>query len=148
MWVAGHAVAEDFRVTDHTRAVVILKTKALENHGVNSTMKSVLFWMGLVVVGVLVWNFSTKFQTRERPVSFSEFMAWRRVRPGDARSPSPATKSAGSTKANETLPDLRSRLNTTGSPTSSSSAASRHREGTDARAPGPRCSIPGRRSCC
>ena len=32
----------------------------------NSTLKSLLFWMVLlVVVGVLIWNFSTKFQHRE-----------------------------------------------------------------------------------
>jgi cell division protease FtsH len=43
---------------------------------VNSTLKSLLFWMVLVVVGVLVWNFSTRFQTHDRPVSFSEFMSW------------------------------------------------------------------------
>jgi cell division protease FtsH len=42
---------------------------------VNSTLKRVLFWMVLVVVGVLVWNFSTTFQTHERPVAFSDFMA-------------------------------------------------------------------------
>ncbi len=42
----------------------------------NSTLKSLVFWMVLVVVGVLVWNFSTRFQTRDRDVSFSEFMAW------------------------------------------------------------------------
>ncbi len=42
----------------------------------NSTLKSLLFWMVLVVVGVLVWNFSTRFQTHDRPVSFSEFMSW------------------------------------------------------------------------
>src|SRR5260370_13234151 len=42
---------------------------------VNSTLKRVLFWMGLVVVGVLVWKFSTTFQTHERPVAFSDFMA-------------------------------------------------------------------------
>src|SRR5712692_5580708 len=42
---------------------------------VNSTLKRVLFWMVLVVVGVLVWKFSTTFQTHERPVAFSDFMA-------------------------------------------------------------------------
>jgi cell division protease FtsH len=43
---------------------------------VNSTLRSLLFWMVLVVVGVLVWNFSTTFQVRERPVTFSDFMGW------------------------------------------------------------------------
>jgi cell division protease FtsH len=41
---------------------------------VNSTLKSLLFWMVLVVVGVLVWNFSTRFQKSDRSVSFSTFM--------------------------------------------------------------------------
>jgi cell division protease FtsH len=43
---------------------------------VNSTLKNLLFWVVLVVVGVLIWNFSTKFQQHDRPVSFSEFMTW------------------------------------------------------------------------
>ena len=34
----------------------------------NSTLRSLVFWMVLVVIGVLVWNFSTKFQNRrQRP---------------------------------------------------------------------------------
>jgi cell division protease FtsH len=41
----------------------------------NSTLKSLVFWMALVVVGVLVWNFSTRFQTSAKPMNFSEFMA-------------------------------------------------------------------------
>ena len=41
----------------------------------NSTLKRVLSGMTLVVVGVLVWTFSTTFQTHERPVAFSDFMA-------------------------------------------------------------------------
>ncbi len=40
----------------------------------NSTLKSLLFWMVLVVVGVLVWNFSTRFQRSDQAVSFSTFM--------------------------------------------------------------------------
>ena len=39
----------------------------------NSTLKSLVFWMALVVVGVLVWNFSTRFQTSAKPMNFSEF---------------------------------------------------------------------------
>jgi cell division protease FtsH len=41
----------------------------------NSTLKSLLFWMVLVVVGVLIWNFSTKYQSRDHILTFSEFMA-------------------------------------------------------------------------
>jgi cell division protease FtsH len=40
----------------------------------NSTLKSLLFWLVLVVLGVLIWNFSTNFQTREQQISFSEFI--------------------------------------------------------------------------
>jgi cell division protease FtsH len=40
----------------------------------NSTLKSLLFWMVLVVVGVLIWNFSRTFQQRDNPVVFSEFI--------------------------------------------------------------------------
>jgi len=41
---------------------------------VNSTLKSLLFWTALFVVGLLIWNVSTRFQRPERRVSFSEFM--------------------------------------------------------------------------
>ena len=41
----------------------------------NSTLRSLLFWMALVVVGVVIWNVSTKLQQSQTPLSFSEFMA-------------------------------------------------------------------------
>ena len=41
----------------------------------NSTLKRVLFGMVLVVVGVLGWHVTTEFQTPERPVAFSDFLA-------------------------------------------------------------------------
>jgi cell division protease FtsH len=41
---------------------------------VSSTLKSLLFWMVLVVVGVLIWNVSTRYQQGDQSVSFSEFM--------------------------------------------------------------------------
>ena len=48
----------------------------------NSTLKSLLFWMVLVVVGVLVWNFSTRFQTRDKADHVQHVHDQRRVRPG------------------------------------------------------------------
>src|SRR5690349_9695281 len=42
---------------------------------VNSTIRSAVFWMVLIAVGGLVWNFSTKYQASAKPLSFSEFMA-------------------------------------------------------------------------
>lgn len=40
----------------------------------NSTLKSLLFWMVLIVVGVLIWNFSTTFQRSENQMAFSTFL--------------------------------------------------------------------------
>ena len=40
----------------------------------NPSVRSFAFWMVLVVVVVLIWNFSTDFQTRDESVSFSEFI--------------------------------------------------------------------------
>ncbi len=40
----------------------------------NSTLKSLLFWMVLVVVGVLIWNFSASFNQRDSVMTFTEFM--------------------------------------------------------------------------
>ena len=62
VWVVGQAVAEDFRVTDAFTRRDTLESKAVRRRRLNSTLKSLLFWMVLVVVGVLIWNFSTTFQ--------------------------------------------------------------------------------------
>ena len=40
----------------------------------STTLKSLLFWMILVVVAILVWNFSTTFQARHTVVTFSDFI--------------------------------------------------------------------------
>jgi cell division protease FtsH len=40
----------------------------------NSTLKSLLFWMVLIVVGVLIWQFSNTFQRAEAPMAFSAFL--------------------------------------------------------------------------
>jgi len=42
---------------------------------VNSTVKSLLFWVVLVVVAVLIYNVSTKLQQPNPDMSFSQFMA-------------------------------------------------------------------------
>jgi hypothetical protein len=43
---------------------------------VNSTVKSLVFWSILFVVGLLVWNFSSRLQRNETRVAFSEFVSW------------------------------------------------------------------------
>ena len=40
----------------------------------NSTLKSLAFWIVLVLVGILVWNISTRFQPSQKAEKFSEFM--------------------------------------------------------------------------
>ncbi len=40
----------------------------------NSTLRSLVFWMVLVVVVVLIWNVSTQFQTADNSVNFSDFL--------------------------------------------------------------------------
>ncbi len=40
----------------------------------STSLKSLLFWMILVVVAILVWNFSTTFQARHTVVTFSDFI--------------------------------------------------------------------------
>ena len=48
----------------------------------NSTLKSLLFWMVLVVVGVLIWNFSNAISGKaETPMAFSAFL--KHVEAGD-----------------------------------------------------------------
>jgi cell division protease FtsH len=42
----------------------------------STTVKSVVFWVAMIVLVALVWNFSAKFQRNELTVSFSEFMVW------------------------------------------------------------------------
>ena len=51
LWVVGHAVAEDFQVTEPLQGVLLLESKAVRRPRLNSTLKSLLFWMVLVVVG-------------------------------------------------------------------------------------------------
>ena len=41
----------------------------------NSTTKSLAFWMVLVLAGALVWNLSTRLQVSHQSETFSEFMA-------------------------------------------------------------------------
>ena len=40
----------------------------------NPTVRSLVFWMVLVVVVVLIWNVSTQFQTANTSLTFSEFL--------------------------------------------------------------------------
>ena len=41
----------------------------------NSTLKSLLFWVALVVIAVVIYNVSTKLQNGENQMEFSAFMA-------------------------------------------------------------------------
>jgi len=41
---------------------------------VNSTLKSLLFWVALVVIGLLIWQLTTTFQRAGQPIAFSSFI--------------------------------------------------------------------------
>jgi cell division protease FtsH len=41
----------------------------------NPTLKSLLFWVALVVIAVVIYNVSTKLQNADNQIDFSEFMA-------------------------------------------------------------------------
>ncbi len=42
----------------------------------NATLKNLLFWMVIIVVGVLIWNFTSTFQKSDRTIIFSDFIQW------------------------------------------------------------------------
>ena len=50
----------------------------------NTTLRSLVFWMVLVVVVVLIWNVSTQFQAVDDSVTFSDFL--RQVDAGEVQS--------------------------------------------------------------
>ena len=50
----------------------------------NSTLRSLVFWLVLVVVVVLIWNVSTQFQTADNAMNFSDFL--RQVEAGEVDS--------------------------------------------------------------
>ena len=60
VWVAGHGIDEEFRVGGEYARRGNLAGEGRRR--LNSTLKSLLFWMVLVVVGVLIWNFSDELQ--------------------------------------------------------------------------------------
>ncbi len=71
----------------------------------NSTLKSLLFWMVLVVVGVLIWNFSATLNSREETIPFSEFVT--KVDSGTvAEVVISGDEISGATKTNETFRTL------------------------------------------
>ena len=74
VWVVGQSVAEDFRVTDPSRGVILFESQAFRRRRLNSTLKSLLFWVVLIAVGLLIWQFSTTFQRNENQISFSIFL--------------------------------------------------------------------------
>ena len=40
----------------------------------NSTLKSLMFWIVLIGVGIMIWSFSAGFQRGPKAISFSDFM--------------------------------------------------------------------------
>ena len=50
----------------------------------NSTLKSLLFWIVLIGVGIMIWSFSAGFQRGPAPISFTDFL--QEVRDGQVAS--------------------------------------------------------------
>ena len=50
----------------------------------NSTLKSLLFWIVLIGVGIMIWSFSAGFQRGPAPVTFTDFL--QEVRDGQVAS--------------------------------------------------------------
>jgi cell division protease FtsH len=50
----------------------------------NSTLKSLLFWIVLIGVGIMIWSFSAGFQRGPAPISFTDFL--QEVRDGQVHS--------------------------------------------------------------
>ena len=68
----------------------------------NSTMRSLVFWMAMAVIAVMVWNFSTKFQVSAKALTFTEFMM--AVDTGQIASVTiTGNEISGTTKANDTF---------------------------------------------
>ena len=68
----------------------------------NSTMRSLVFWMAMAVIAVMVWNFSTKFQQAAKSLTFTEFMM--AVDTGQIASVTmTGNEISGTTKANDTF---------------------------------------------
>jgi cell division protease FtsH len=66
----------------------------------NSALKSAVFWIVLLAIAVLVWNFSARFQSPEQEITFSEFVQW--VDTGQvARVEVTGNSITGTTKGNE-----------------------------------------------
>src|SRR3954469_4658886 len=51
-----------------------LQSQAFRRRRLNSTLKSLLFWILLIVVGVMIWQFSNTFQRSENQMAFSTFL--------------------------------------------------------------------------
>ena len=68
----------------------------------NSTMRSLVFWIAMAVIAAMVWNFSTKFQTAAKALTFTEFMM--AVDTGQiAQVTMTGNEISGTTKANDTF---------------------------------------------
>ena len=114
----------------------------------NSTLKNLVFWMVLVVVGVLIWNFSTTVpdggEVRSRSASSwprsrrRQGAAGHHHRPGN-HLPGSTSNQPFRTYAPSQYEGLANKLYAT--------RRARHGEGSRPPARGRRCSTPGRRCC-
>ena len=118
----------------------------------NSTLKSLLFWMVLIVVGVLIWQFSTGFQRSETRCTFSQFL--KHVDNGRSREVTMTGNEITGSLNNSVSGDGSQKFRTYAPtpvrrvwPTSSKSKNVQITAKPETTSPGRRCSIRGRRFC-
>ena len=150
VWVVGQSVAEDFRVTAPETGRDTLESKAVRRRRLNSTLKSLLFWIVLIGVGIMIWRFSAGGSASRPTITFTEFL--QEVKDGQVHSVVMTGNEITGQEERRArqLPASSARTrrrSTNGSPTCWTKRASRSRPSRRRPAPGPTCSIPGRRSC-
>ena len=85
VWVVGQSVAEDFRVTSPREGRDTLESKAVRRRRLNSTLKSLLFWIVLIVRGGHDLELLRLGSSAGRaPISFTDFL--QEVRDGQVQS--------------------------------------------------------------
>ena len=129
-----------------------LESKAVRRPRLNSTLKSLLFWMVLVVVGVLIWQFSTGSGASPSTDGVLEVPPERRRQDEVASVTITGNEITGTYNGNagdgpaSSAPTRPTQYE--GLANKLTEQGRRHRARSPRRpAPGRRCSIPGRRSC-
>ena len=104
----------------------------------NSTLKSLLFWIVLIGVGIMIWKFSTGWQRQPAPISFTDFLQEVKDRTGPFRRHDRQPDHREAERRAPAMPPSSARTrrrSTSGSPTCSTKRASRWTPGRETTSP-------------